>query len=177
MSLSILDTSLLLKGLQGANTKVQVTQMGTVNQLTQTLQILANHSLSEAEEMVFISKIAGYVQIATLFLGPLLVLGGVLAAGGALSSFLSEAFVVGAQGSTQIIQGVLGGTQGVLEATSSEKKANIQKDKVYTTTLQKNNDDTLKTVEKEMEDTKEYTEGVIKILNNDARIGSQKVIQ
>lgn len=177
MSLSILDTSLLLKGLQGANTKVQVTQMGTVNQLTQTLQILANHSLSEAEEMVFISKIAGYVQIATLFLGPLLVLGGVLAAGGALSSFLSEAFVAGAQGSTQIIQGVLGGTQGVLEATSSEKKANIQKDKVCTTTLQKNNDDTLKTVEKEMEETKEYTEGVIKILNNDARMGSQKVIQ
>ncbi len=91
MSLSILDTSLLLKGLQGANTKVQVTQMGTVNQLTQTLQILANHSLLEAEEMVFISKIAGYVQIATLFLGPLLVLGGVLAAEGALSSLLSEA--------------------------------------------------------------------------------------
>lgn len=176
MSLSILDTSSQLQHLQGANTKVQVTQMGTVNQLTQALQILANHSLSEAEEMAVISKIAGYVQIATLFLGPLLVLGGVLAAGGALSSLLSEAVVAGAQGSTQIIQGVLGGTQGALEAASSEKKANIQKDKVCTTTLQRNNDDTLKTVEKEMEETKEYTEGVIKILNNDARIGSQRVI-
>ncbi|PWU13323.1 MAG: hypothetical protein C5B45_06145 [Chlamydiae bacterium] len=175
MSLSILDTSLLLKGLQGANTKIQVTQMGTVNQLTEALQILANHSLSEAEEMAFITKIAGYVQIATLFLGPLLVLGGVLSAGGALSSLLSEAAVAGAQGTAQIIQGVLGGTQGALEAVSSEKKANIQKDKVCSTTLQRNNDDTLKTVDKEMEETKTYTEGVIKILDNDARIASQRV--
>jgi len=177
MSLSILETSSLLKHLQGASTKVQVTQMDTINKLTQMLQTLADHSLSEAEEMAVISKIAGYVQIATLFLGPLLILGGVLAAGGALSSLLSEAAVAGAQGSAQIIQGVLGGTQGVLEAASSEKKANIQKDKVSTTTLQRNNDNTLKTVEKEMEETKEYTEGVIKILNNDTRIAGQKVIQ
>lgn len=177
MSLSILNTSSLLKGLQEANTKVQVTQLGTVNQLKQALQILSNQSLSEAEEMAVISKIAGYVQVVTLFLGPLLVLGGVLEAGGAVSSLLSEAAVAGGQGSSQIIQGVLGGTGGVLEATSSEKKANIKKDNVSTTTLQRNNDDTLKTVEKEIEETKEYTEGVIKILNNDARIGSQKIIQ
>ncbi|HEV3269447.1 MAG TPA: hypothetical protein VGZ69_02220 [Candidatus Rhabdochlamydia sp.] len=175
MSLSILDTSSLLQHLQGASTKVQVTQMDTVNKLTQALQLLANHSLSEAEEMALISKIAGYVQMATLFLGPLLVLGGVLASGGAF--LFSEAVVAGAEGSTQIIQGVLGGTQGILEATSSEKKANIQKDKVCTTTLQRNNDDTLKTVEKEMEETKNYTEGVIKILSNDEKIGNQKVIQ
>ena len=101
MSLSILNTSSLLKGLQEANTKVQVTQLGTVNQLTQALQILSNQSLSEAEEMAVISKIAGYVQVVTLFLGPLLVLGGVLEAGGAVSSLLSEAAVAGGQGSSQ----------------------------------------------------------------------------
>lgn len=177
MSLPIFETGSRLKCLQGDNTKIQVAQMGTVNQVTQMLQVLANHSLSEAEEMAVISKIAGYVQIATLFLGPLLVLSGVLAAGGALSSLLSEAAVAGAQGSTQILQGVLGGTQGALEAASSEKKANIQKDKVSTTTLQKNTDDILKTVGKEIEETKEYTEGVIKILSNDAKITGQKVIQ
>lgn len=177
MSLSILDTSLLLKGLQGANTKVQITQMGSVNQLTQVLQILANHSLSEAEEMAFISKIAGDIQMATLFLGPLLALGGILAAGGALSGLLSEAAVAGAEGSLQLTQGVISGTQGVLETTSSEKRANIQKDKTSITTLQTNSDDALKTVEKEIEETKEYTEGVIKILDNDAKIASQKTTQ
>lgn len=177
MSLSILETSSLLNHLQGANIKVQVTQMDTVNRVTQMLQVLADHSLSETEEMAVISKIAGYVQIATLFLGPLLVLGGVLASGGALSGLLSEAAVAGAQGSLQLTQGVLGGTQGVLDATSSEKKANIQKDKTSITALQTNNDDTLKTVDKEMEETKEYTEGAIKILNNDAKIAGQKTIQ
>ncbi|KAG6558962.1 hypothetical protein RHABOEDO_001556 [Candidatus Rhabdochlamydia oedothoracis] len=177
MSLSILETSSLLQHLQGASTKVQVTQMETVNQLTQMLQTLADQSLSEAEKMAFITKIAGYVQIATLFLGPLLVLGGILAAGGALSGLLSEAAVAGAEGSLNLTQGVLGGTQGVLETTSSEKKANIQKDKTSIAALQTNSDDTLKTVEKEMEETKEYTEGVIKILNNDAKIAAQKTMQ
>ena len=176
MSLSILETSSLLKHLQGASTKVQVTQMDTVNQVTQMLQALADHSLSEAEEVAVISKIAGYVQLATLFLGPLLMLGGILATGGALSGFLGEAAAAGAQGSAQIIQAILGGTQGALEAVSSEKKANIQKDKMSTTNLQRSNDDILKTVEIEMQETKEYTEGAIKILNNDARIADQKTM-
>lgn len=177
MSLSILETSSLLKHLQGTSTKVQVTQMDTVNQLTQMLQVLADHSLSEAEEIAVISKITSYVQIATLFLGPLLALSGILATGGVLSGLLSEASVAGAEGFLQLMQGAVSGTQGVLDATSSEKKANIQKDKTSSVTFQTNNDDTLKTVEKEMEETKEYTEGVIKILNNDAKIAGQNTIQ
>ncbi|MDR2539466.1 MAG: hypothetical protein LBC45_02470 [Chlamydiales bacterium] len=177
MSLSILETGALFKHLQGANTKVQVTQMDTVHQLTQMLQTLADQRLSEAEEMALIAKIAGYVQIATLFLGPLLILGGILAAGGALSGLLSEAAVLGTQGSLQLTQGVLAGTQGVLDVTSEEKKANIQKDKVNITSLQRNSDDALKTIEKEMQETQERTEGAIKILHNDAKIADQKTIR
>jgi hypothetical protein len=100
---------------------------------------------------------------------------GFLVAGeGVLSSLFSETAIAGVESSAQLTQGVLAGTQGALEAASSEKKANIQKDKTVTTTLQQSMDDALNSLENQNEIAQKHTEGALKILNNDKRIGRQK---
>lgn len=173
--LSTLEKSRFLGSVQKDTTKVEIAQMDTVSKLTKMLQALADQSLLQGEKMALVSEIAGYVQIATLFLGPLLVVGGVLATGGALTSLLSEAAITGVESSAQLSQGLLGGTQGVLEATSSQKRASIQKDKVATTILQQNMDDTLNSLENQKEMAQRNTEGALKVLNNDVKIARQKL--
>lgn len=175
--LSTLEKARCLVIITQGMTKVNLTQMETTNRLTDMLQVLADQSLSESEKMAFFSKVAGYIQMASLFLGPLLVVGSVLATGGAVASLIGEAAITGIEGSAQLTQGVLAGTQGGLEATSSEKRANIQKYKTATTTLQQSTDDTINGLEHQNEIAQKHTDGALKILNNDERIGCQKTIQ
>ncbi|MGL5625952.1 MAG: hypothetical protein ACRDDW_00335 [Candidatus Rhabdochlamydia sp.] len=170
--LSTLEKGRFLVSVQKDMSKVEITQMNTSNKLTEMLQVLADQSLSESERMAFFSEVAGYVQIASLFLAPLLVVGGILAAGGAFSALLGSI-----ESSAQLTQGALAGTQGALEAASSEKRANIQKDKTATTTLQRSMDDALNCLENQKEMAQKHTEGALKILNNDARMGRQKTVQ
>lgn len=177
MSLSILKTGTLLQQLQGTTTEVQVTQMKAVNQLTHMLQTLSDHSLSESEKLVCFAKIAGYIQVATLFLGPLLVLSAILAAGGALSALLSQAAFAGAEGCLHLTQGVLTAIQGGLETATSEKKANLQKNKATITALQINSEDILTNIEKELEKSSKSVEGGIKVINNQEKIANQQTIR
>jgi hypothetical protein len=170
--LSTLEKGRFLVSMQKDMSKIESTQMDTADTLAKMLQVLADQSLSESERMAFFLKVAGYIQMATLFLGPLLVVGGILAAGGTFSALLASI-----ESSAQLTQGALAGTQGALEAVSSEKKANIQKEKTATTSLQQSMDDTLNSLENQNEIAQKHTEGALKILNNDKRIGRQKTVQ
>lgn len=175
--LSILKKSASLVQSQASINEVEKNQLSAAETMTKALQVVADRNLAEGKKMALISEIMGYVQIASLFLGPLLIVSGILAAGGTLTSLLGEATISGIEGATQLTQGVLAGTEGALDATSTSIKSDIQKNTVATTTLQKNIDDILESAKEQSDRARQQTAMANKVLNNDARIGRQKTVQ
>ena len=162
---------------QASVNQVEKNQLSATDTLTKTLQILADRNLAEGEKMALIAKIAGYVQLASFCLAPLLIVGGILAATGTLTSLIGEATMSGLEGSLQLAQGALMGSQGVLDSASGGVQSTIQKNKVATTTLQKNIDGVLESAKDQSARAQQQTAIADKVLENDARIGRQKTIQ
>lgn len=162
---------------QASVNQVEKNQLSATDTLTKTLQILADRNLAEGEKMALIAKIAGYVQLASFCLAPLLIVGGILAATGTLTSLIGEATMSGLEGSLQLAQSTLMGTQGVLDSASGGVQSTIQKNKVATTTLQKNIDGVLESAKDQSTRAQQQTAIADKVLENDARIGRQKTIQ
>jgi hypothetical protein len=175
--LSILQKSAFLKDAQASIAEVEKNQLSSTDTLTKSLQILADGNLSEGAKMALIAEIAGYVQLASFFLAPLLIVGGILAASGSLTALLSEAAISGTEGAAQLAQGVLSGTQGMLDASSSDIKATMQRNKTATTNMQQNIDDTLGSTKQQSERAQQQTSIANKVLDNDAQITRQKTIQ
>lgn len=174
--LSILKKGAFLVDSQASIAEVEKNQLSVSDTLTKTLQIRADRNLPEGKKMALIAEITGYVQIAALVLAPLLIVGGILAASGSFTAFLSEAAVSGAEGAAQLTQGVLSGTQGVLDASSGDIKATMQRNKTATTTMQRNIDDTLDTIKQQNERAQQQTTIATKVLDNDAKITRQRTV-